>query len=420
MAPWHRNRRVAVTRSKNVVCVSKKVCLSRLRGDYCKPTSHFVLQNVRHHDEHRLTDRRCKSRCLQADLDVCFVFPDNRPACEKNLVENRTAPLSILKWLMGVPVAQSIYVAAKLGLADALADGPRSCEDLAKSTAMNTAALYRVLRMLASIGLITEATGKCFSLTPMGRYLQSGQEGSVRNLAIFIGEKWHLQPWTDLLETIRTGQPAFERWHGKSFYQHLADNSEDALVFDHAMDAVLSGSVSAVAAACRLEGAKVVVDIGGGRGALLALILSRYPSVQGVLFDLPGVIAAAQTELESKGLSSRCTRIPGDFRNSVPTGGDVYLLCRILHNWSDEHAVEILSNCRQAMAPEGRILVAESLMGPRADFWSGWLDLEMLVNFGSRERSVEEYGNLFQRAGLRMTGIIEADATISILEAIVG
>jgi hypothetical protein len=334
-------------------------------------------------------------------------------------VETRTTPLSILKWLMGVPVAQSIYAAAKLGVADALADGPRTCEDLSKSTAMNPAALYRVLRMLSSVGLFVESPGQCFSLTPMGRYLQSGQAGSVRDLAIFIGGAWHLRPWTDLLQTMQTGEAAFERWHGMSFYQYLSEHPEDAAIFDRAMDTVVSGSASAVAGACHLEGAKVVVDVGGGRGALLTLLLSRYPSLQGVLFDLPGVIAGVEAEFDSQGFPGRCKPVPGDFLDSVPAGGDVYLLSRILHNWSDQDAVKILNNCRQAMAAGGRILVVESVMGPTADFWGSWLDLEMLVSFGSRERLAEEYGELFRLAGLRMTGITKADATVSILEAVI-
>lgn len=333
-------------------------------------------------------------------------------------MENRT-PLSILKWLMGVPAAQSIYVAAKLGIADALADGPRSCEDLAQSTAMDPGVLYRVLRMLSSIGLFTESAGRCFSLTSMGRYLQSGQAGSVRDLAVFIGESWHLQPWTDLLRTVQTGESAFERWHGMNFFEYLSQNPKSALIFDRAMDTVVSGSASAVAAACDLEGAKIVVDVGGGRGALLALLLRRYPTLRGVLFDLPAVLAGVQQEFESQGLSVRCTAVPGDFLNSVPPGGDVYFLSRILHNWSDEQAIKILNNCRQVMAAGGRILVVETLMGPTADFWGSWLDLEMLVNFGSRERRAEEYGQLFQQAGLRMTRSVKADATVSILEAVI-
>jgi hypothetical protein len=333
-------------------------------------------------------------------------------------LENRTIPLSILKWLMGVPVAQSIYVAAKIGIADALANGPKTCEDLGRSAGMDPAALYRVLRMLTSIGLFTESTGRCFNLTPMGRYLQSGQAGSLRDLAILIGESWHLQPWTDLLRTVRTGEPAFERWHGMSFFQHLSQNPEHALIFDRAMDIVARSSASTAATACDLERAKTVVDVGGGRGALLGSLLNRYPSLNGVLFDLPGVIAGVQHEFESQGLSGRCTSVPGDFLESVPSGGDVYFLSRVLHNWSDEHAVKILINCRKAMAPGGRILVVESLMGSAADFWGSWLDLEMLVNFGSRERRPEEYGELFQRAGLRMTKIVKADA-LSIFEAVI-
>jgi len=218
---------------------------------------------------------------------------------------------------------------------------------------------------------------------------------------------------------VQTGESAFERWHGMNFFEYLSQNPKSALIFDRAMDTVVSGSASAVAAACDLEGAKIVVDVGGGRGALLALLLRRYPTLRGVLFDLPAVLAGVQQEFESQGLSVRCTAVPGDFLNSVPPGGDVYFLSRILHNWSDEQAIKILNNCRQVMAAGARILVVETLMGPTADFWGSWLDLEMLVNFGSRERRAEEYGQLFQQAGLRMTRSVKADATVSILEAVI-
>jgi O-methyltransferase len=335
----------------------------------------------------------------------------------RELVENRT-PLSLLKWLMGVPVAQSIYVAARLGVADALAEGGQSCQELARACSVDEGVLYRVLRMLAGIGLLTEAEGRRFSLTSMGQYLRSNQPGSVRDLAIFIGEKWHLQPWTDLLETVRTGEPAFPRWHGMSFFQYLAENPESSQIFDRAMDTVVSGSAAAVAAACDLEGARIVVDVGGGRGALLMLLLRRYPELRGVLFDLPAVVADAAQEFEAQGLADRCTVAGGDFLESVPAGCDAYFLSRVLHNWNEENAITILKNCRRAMAAGSKVLVVESLMGAAPDFWGSWLDLEMLVDFGSRERRAEEYEELFKRAGLRLSRTIKADATVSILEAV--
>jgi hypothetical protein len=327
-------------------------------------------------------------------------------------------PLNLVKSLMGVPLTLSISVAAKIGIADILKDGAKTCEDVAQATGVNPQALYRLMRMLVAIGLLTEADGRHFNLTPHGRYLQADHPGSLRDLAIMVGEKWHLRPWTDLFESVRTGEPAFNRLYGMGFFQYLSENPQAASLFGRAMHIMVDRFAAAVAAACDLRGVSCVVDVGGGHGTLLAEILLRHSGVRGVLFDAHAVIDGGAKHLELLGISSRCAKVAGDFFESVPEGGDVYILSRVLHDWDDDRAVTILRNCRRAMGQSGRILVVEVVVGPSPSFYASWLDLEMLVNFGGRERTEAEYGQLFERAGLRVVKVVPTNSPFSVIEGV--
>jgi hypothetical protein len=318
---------------------------------------------------------------------------------------------------MGIPITQGIYVAAKLGIADLLAEGPRPADELARLTGTHPPSLYRLLRMLVSIGVFAEGEGRSFRLTPTSQYLRTGQPGSVRLLAVLGGERWHLHPWTDLLESVKTGRPAFDRLYGQRFFEFLASNSEAAAVFDGAMDAVVGRFATAVAAAYDFGRAGTVIDVGGGHGALLAEVLRRHLTVRGVLFDLPVVIAEADRIVPPPGTDGRLTTVAGDFFTTVPRGGDVYVLSHVLHDWDDESAVKILRRCAEAMGAGARLLVVEVVPGPAPDFYGSWLDLEMLVHFGGRERSAAEYEGLLGRAGLGLVQVLPTQTPVSILEA---
>jgi hypothetical protein len=325
-------------------------------------------------------------------------------------------PLALIRWLLGLPFTQAIYVAAKLGIPDLLKDETRSCAQLSQAAHVNAGALRRLLRMLVNTGLIKKADEDSYALTPAGHFLRSDTPGSLKHLAELGGEPWHLHPWTDLIHSIRTGEPAFDRLHGIGFYDYLARHPDSALLFDQAMDAVVGRFASAVAASLHAKEGSVIVDVGGGRGKLLGTVLQRNPRLRGMIFDMKQAVAAAQATMYELGVAERCTLHAGDFFASVPPGGDIYILSHVLHNWDDARAIRILRNCREAMSSAARLWIVEIVMGAAPDFYSVWLDLEMLVNFGGRERSESEYEELVREAGLILLESRPAEAPVCILE----
>jgi hypothetical protein len=325
-------------------------------------------------------------------------------------------PLSLAKWLMGVPIAQSIYVLVKLGIPDLIGDQPASTARLAETLGVDADALHRLLRMLVSIGIVGPSEGDQFVLTAAGKFLRADSPGSLRHLALLGGEHWHLQPQMDLLSSVTTGKPAFELFHGMGFFEYLSAHPEAAALFDAAMESVAGGFLPSVSTLDLPQGASMVVDVGGGKGVLLASILRDHPQVRGMLVETPGVLQGASRFLAEQGIDGRCSCVAGDFLQSVPKGGDLYLLSHILHNWNDEQAVAILRNCRSAMHAAARLLVLEIVLGSSSDFYANWLDLEMLVNFGGRERTESEYRDLLERGGFRLVETRRTDSSISVLQ----
>ncbi len=247
---------------------------------------------------------------------------------------------------------QAIYVAAKLGIADLLADGPKPADELAPATHTNPRALYRLLRALASLGIFAEDDRHRFALTPMADCLRTGVPGSVRSLAIMRGE-WQYEAWGQLLHSVRTGECAFEKVYGEPLFDHLAAHPEKGKLFDEAMTGVHGRETQAMLDAYDFAGIGTLADIGGGNGEVIASVLKRYPAMRGVLFDRPAVVQRAGANLEAAGLSGRCAVTAGDFFASVPPGADAYLLRHIVHDWDDDKSVAILRNCRAAMALAG-------------------------------------------------------------------
>lgn len=319
---------------------------------------------------------------------------------------------------MGIPITQAIYVATELGIPNLLAEGPKDCTALAQSLGVNESALRRLLRLLVSVGIVSAVEGNGFGLTVTGKYLQAGIPGSVRDLAVLGGQPWHLQPWTELRHSITTGEPAFDKLHGMGFFEYLSDHAEAAALFDSAMEAVVGRFADAAAASYDFSAASVIADVGGGNGKLLASILQRYGAARGLLFDLAAVVEGAPRQLEALGVSDRCTCVAGDFFKQVPTGADVYMLSHVLHNWNDERAAAILRACRAAMTMEAKLLVFENVAGPQPDFYTAWLDLEMLVNFGGRERTEAEYRALLEQSGFRLAGVEPVQTSVSAMEGV--
>jgi hypothetical protein len=318
----------------------------------------------------------------------------------------------------GYWATQIVYVAAKLGIADLLEAGPQGIHALARSTGTHAPSLSRLMRALAGLGVFRENQDGEYETTTLGRCLVSGSPGALRARAILNGEDWY-RAWGGLLDSVQTGETAFDRIAGMSFFEHLAANAETAAVFNHAMASSTESAARAVADAYDFSRSGTIVDVGGGTGTFLAVILKANPQACGVLFDRPNVVAAAGGLLTRAGVADRCDVVAGDFFESVPRGGDVYILSWVIHDWADDRSVVILKNCRRAMADDARLLVIEEVIPPGNQPSLGKLyDLHMLVLAGGRERREDEYRALLAAADLELTRIIPTEVPRSVLEAL--
>jgi O-methyltransferase/methyltransferase family protein len=318
----------------------------------------------------------------------------------------------------GYWTTQIIYVAAKLGIADALEDGPQGLDALAQATRTHAPSLYRLMRALAGLGVFVENQDGAYATTTLGRCLVSGSPGALRARAILNGEDWY-RGWGGLLHSVRTGETAFDHIAGRPFFEHLAANPETASVFNEAMASATEGAAGAVADAYDFSRCRTIVDVGGGTGAFLAGILKANPQARGVLFDRPNVIAAAGGLLTGVGVADRCDLLRGDFFEAVPSGGDLYILSWIIHDWDDDRSVAILKNCRRAMRDDARLLVIEQVVPPgNQASLSKLYDLHMLALSGGRERRKDEYRALLAAADLELARIIPTAVPRSVIEAL--
>jgi O-methyltransferase domain/Dimerisation domain len=320
----------------------------------------------------------------------------------------------------GALMSQALYVAAKLGVADLLADGPRSVTELAAATETHERALYRVLRSLASSGVFEETEPKRFALSPMAEPLRSDAPNSVRNGVIFMGEEWHWKVWGDMLYSVRTGKPAWGHVHGEAeVFDYFTKNPKQAEIFNSAMTDMSVATAPAVVEAYDFSGIGTLADIAGGHGYLLAQVLKAHPQMKGVLFDMSAVIAGAGSLLEREGVGERVQKIAGDFFASVPAGADAYIMKHIIHDWDDERATRILRNIREVMPRDGKVLIVETVVPEGNEpHYSKLLDLEMLASPGGVERTQAEYAALLAAAGLRLSRIVPTNSPFSIVEAV--
>lgn len=329
--------------------------------------------------------------------------------------------MQILQMMNGFWMTQCIGVAAQLGVADHLIEGAKSVETLAQLMSVDAQALYRLLRALASVGIFSEAEPRQFQLTPMAEYLPTDAPNSIRGLAIWSGsEPTHWQMWGNLLYSVKTGKPAFEHVTGVPIFAYTAQNLEFAEVFDQAMTSASAIFNPAIVHAYDFSSIRTLVDVGGGQGAFLAAILQANPHLDGIVYDLPHVIEGAKSNLEKLGLQNRCQAIGGSFIESVPEGGDAYIMKNTLTNWNDEHAIQILKNCHRAMPEDGKLLIVQSVIAPGNQPDLGkFTDLEMLlVTTGGRERSAAEFEQVLNAAGFQLSRILTTQCPSSIIEAI--
>jgi len=317
----------------------------------------------------------------------------------------------------GAWITQAVAVAAELGIVDLLASGPRSAADLAAAAKVDGPSLHRLLRALASIGLLTQDEADRFRPTALGALLAEDAPGSQRALAMVAGREFY-RAWAGLAAAVRDGTPAFEAEYGAPFFRYLERNPDRWGLYDAAMNTVHGAETEPVLDAYDLADARTVVDVGGGNGQALAATLRRHPHLAGILFDLPDVAARAGAVLAAPDLAGRGTAVGGDFFVAVPPGADVYLLRHVIHDWEDESAAGILRRCARAMAPGGRILVVETVIPPGdAPCFGKWLDLMMLV-VGGRERTRPEYEAVFAAAGLRLARVVPTAHEVSVLEGL--
>ncbi len=313
-------------------------------------------------------------------------------------------------------ITQAVYVAAKLGLADLLADGSRSSTQLADATDTHAGSLYRLLRFLAILGVFEQVDADRFALTPIGELLRTDVPGSGRSLALFRGDESY-RAWIDLLHTVKTGEQAFARVIGAPVFEYLVEHPERAQIFNNAMtvDSSVSAEISRV---CDLSQFDVVVDVGGGNGTLLASVLSAHPYLRGVLFDRPQVIQEARENPAVKGVANRCELAAGDFFKSVPTGGDSYILSRVLHDWDDQNCLNILRQCRVAVPSRGKLLIIEPLLADEARFsYVQGFDVNMMVMSSGRGRTPDDFEKLLKMSGFRLARVVPLVVGAHIIEA---
>jgi len=314
-------------------------------------------------------------------------------------------------------MTQLIYVAAKLKIADHLAAGPRPVSELAAASGAHADSLYRVLRALAGYGVFAEEDGQRFRLTAAAELLRSDVPNSMRSAAEVRGEDWMWRSWGALIDSVKTGKTGFDLVYGMNTFDWFAKNPAAARLFDDFQGDLTRRSAAAVASAYDFSSARVIADIGGGNGTLLAAILERYPNARGILFDLPHVVEAAKKTLPVA-IARRCELVGGDFFKAVPRGADAYLVKYILHDWDDEKSRAILGTIRDAMTASAKLLVVEDLVcGPNVACEAKLGDVNMLARTGGRNRTEKEYRDLLESGRFRVTGVIPTRGDLALLES---
>jgi hypothetical protein len=321
----------------------------------------------------------------------------------------------VFQLMTGHIVASAVNIAAQLGIADRLAHGPRTSDDLARECHVNADALYRLMRALASLGVFVESSPRTFELTPAGAALQ---EGPVRAMALWIASNFSLSVYANAMHSVKTGESAVPATVGTGVFEYFSSHPELSKIFNDAMTGFSATIIPAVLEAYDFTGINTLVDIAGGHGAVLTSVLQKYPTMKGVLFDLDHVIAGARERIASQGLTDRVTTMSGDFFKAVPAGGDAYIMKHIIHDWDDARATTILKNIHAVLPRNGRVILLEGVIPAGNEPGFGKiLDLEMLVMPGGKERTEAEYRALFAGAGFELTRVVATESPLNVIEA---
>ncbi|MEV6771718.1 methyltransferase [Nocardia sp. NPDC051030] len=335
-------------------------------------------------------------------------------------LHRRTVPghIALLELHMTGYLSQAIGAAAELGIADALAERPRQPQDLAKALGVDEDALRRLMRLLLSFDIFTQRGDGSYALNGLSKSLRSDAPVTLRDLFRFFGSEYHRNHWTHLPEAVRTGQPVGPMLDGKSFFEYTAEHRDIGELFDRAMTSVSTLAVEPLLAAYDFGRFGTLVDLGAGHGSLLIDILQRSQATRGIIFDLPEVVEELPAQLASLGLADRLTVETGSFFESVPKGGDAYILKHIIHDWSDAEAERILRTTRAAMEPDATLLIIDIVLPKHRRPHAGkFIDIEMLVNNTGRERTQVDLGNLLARGGFTLTKVTQTAAPDCVVEA---
>jgi hypothetical protein len=333
---------------------------------------------------------------------------DNRLPATPPQEPSQEPSQELFSLVAGYRISQAIYVVAKLGVPDLLASGPQESDALAQATGTHATSLYRLLRFLAGVGLFEETAPRTIGLTPLGARLCTDAPAYTRSTALMALDPPLWEAWGALLHTVQTGEAGFEHVHGQSMFAYLDAHPDTSRVFQQAMTSNTTWSGAAITQKYDFSGIGQLVDVGGGHGLLLAMVLQAYPAMRGVLFDRPEVVAGASAVLDAAGVADRCDIVGGDFFAAVPSGGDAYILRQILHDWDDVRAAQILARCRSGLGGSGKVLVVERAIA--RDYRQALpvllLDMEMLVNFGGIQRTEAEFRTLFAGVGLQLSAVV--------------
>ncbi|MDM8555642.1 methyltransferase [Desulfococcaceae bacterium HSG7] len=322
----------------------------------------------------------------------------------------------LMQFIIGKWISKPVYAAAELGIADMLAEGPKSIDELALESRSHAPSLYRMMRALASVGIFSETEGKRFELTPMAECLKTG---AMRSIVLLFESDWSDKAWGCFTDSVKTGNTAFETAHGTPVSDWLEKNPHAAQVFNEANAIKAVGSHRAIIDVYDFSGIDKLTDVGGGTGALTVEILIANPLMCGVVADIPSVIEEARKIIRSRGLENRCETAECDFFKEIPAGSDAYLMSNILHDWPDERCVTILKNCRMAMKPESKLLIVEMIVPPgNRPSIAKLLDLEMLVTTGGKERTLAEFKILLESSGFKLSRIIDTQESICVIEGV--
>jgi O-methyltransferase domain/Dimerisation domain len=328
------------------------------------------------------------------------------------------ATMGLLELIQGSIVTQSIYVAAKLGIADVLGDEPLTAEEIAQRVEAHPEATYRLLRLLSSYSIFAEQDDGRFTLTPMAEALRSDAPASMRGLALLMGHPTQWEDWSQLLDSVRTGEPGLPKLRGMGAFEYLDANPEYAMVFFQGMGSLSSLETDPLLAAYDFSRFGTIVDVGGGRGALLAAILEHASNSRGVLFDAPSATAGAEALFADVGVAGRCTIENGSYFDPVPAGGDAYILKHIVHDWAESAALAILKNVRDAISADGTLLLMEFVLAEGNVKHLGKLvDLWLMLLVGGKERTERQYAELLASAGFRLSRVVRTASALSIVEA---